>query len=118
MSRKPTTPAVVVEPDLDQQRIDTAMAVMQQTEADRLLAAFPSIITYWYRFSHDGVRIDENTDDDSIAHGDVRFYDFFRENIDDLCVFDDQCSVSIGRVQDGGAKTRLLHKSSPTFLLV
>lgn len=38
MSRKPTTPAVVVEPDLDQQRIDTAMAVMQQTEADRLLA--------------------------------------------------------------------------------
>lgn len=38
MSRKPTTPAVVVDPDLDQQRIDTAMTVMQQTEADRLLA--------------------------------------------------------------------------------
>ena len=39
----------------------------QQDVADRLLAIFPSIITYWYRFSHDGVRIDENTDDDSIG---------------------------------------------------
>jgi 2-methylcitrate synthase len=35
--------------------------------ADRLLAVLPSIITYWYRYSHDGVRIDENTDDDSIG---------------------------------------------------
>jgi 2-methylcitrate synthase len=34
---------------------------------DRMLACFPSIICYWYRFSHDGVRIDENTDDDSIG---------------------------------------------------
>lgn len=34
---------------------------------DRLLAAFPSIITYWYRFSHDGVRIETETDDDSIG---------------------------------------------------
>lgn len=39
----------------------------QQDVTDRLLAAFPAIITYWYRFSHDGVRIDENTDDDSIG---------------------------------------------------
>ena len=39
----------------------------QEDAADRLLAAFPSIINYWYRFSHDGVRIDEATDDDSIA---------------------------------------------------
>lgn len=39
----------------------------QQQVADRLLGAFPSIINYWYRFSHDGVRIDEETDDDSIA---------------------------------------------------
>lgn len=36
--RKSTQPAVVVETDLDQDRIDNAMAVMQQTEADRLLA--------------------------------------------------------------------------------
>lgn len=34
---------------------------------DRLLAAFPSIICYWYRYSHDGVRIDTETDDDSIG---------------------------------------------------
>lgn len=39
----------------------------QEDVADRLLAIFPSIITYWYRFSHDGVRIDENTADDSIG---------------------------------------------------
>ncbi|WP_417552587.1 bifunctional 2-methylcitrate synthase/citrate synthase [Marinomonas fungiae] len=30
----------------------------QQDIADRLLATLPAIILYWYRFSHDGVRID------------------------------------------------------------
>ncbi|SIR25580.1 2-methylcitrate synthase [Shewanella morhuae] len=40
----------------------------QQSEiSDRLLAAFPSIICYWYRFSHDGVRIETETDDDQIG---------------------------------------------------
>jgi 2-methylcitrate synthase len=39
----------------------------QQDKVDRLLAAFPSIITYWYRFSHDGVKINTETDDDSIG---------------------------------------------------
>lgn len=39
----------------------------QQDVADRLLATFPSMITYWYRFSHDGKRIDVETDDDSIG---------------------------------------------------
>lgn len=40
----------------------------EQSEiTDRLLAAFPSIICYWYRFSHDGVRIDTETDDDQIG---------------------------------------------------
>ncbi len=39
----------------------------QQQVADRLLAVFPSIINYWYRFSHDGVRIDVEPDTDSIA---------------------------------------------------
>ncbi len=39
----------------------------QQDVTDRLLALFPAIITYWYRFSHQGVRIDENTDDDSVG---------------------------------------------------
>ncbi|MCQ3830680.1 2-methylcitrate synthase [Microbulbifer elongatus] len=39
----------------------------QQEKANRLLAAFPSIICYWYRYSHDGVRIETETDDDSIG---------------------------------------------------
>ena len=39
----------------------------QQDATDRMLAVFPSIICYWYRFSHDGVRIDVETDDDSIG---------------------------------------------------
>ncbi|RJG08987.1 2-methylcitrate synthase [Pseudomonas cavernicola] len=30
----------------------------QRDKADRLLGAFPAIMTYWYRFSHEGVRID------------------------------------------------------------
>ena len=39
----------------------------QQDATDRLLAVFPSIICYWYRFTHDGVRIETETDDDSIG---------------------------------------------------
>ncbi len=39
----------------------------QDDKIDRLLALFPSIICYWYRFSHDGVRIETDTDDDSIG---------------------------------------------------
>jgi len=39
----------------------------QQDKSDRMLAAFPSIINYWYRFTHDGVRIDTETDDDSVG---------------------------------------------------
>lgn len=39
----------------------------QYAISDRLLAAFPSIICYWYRFSHDGIRIETDTDDDHIS---------------------------------------------------
>lgn len=39
----------------------------QHQVADRLLAIFPSIIGYWYRFSHDGIRIDTETDDEQIG---------------------------------------------------
>ncbi len=39
----------------------------QGDRTDRLLAAFPSIICYWYRYSHDGVRIHTETDDDQIG---------------------------------------------------
>ena len=39
----------------------------QQEVADRLLGALPSIVNYWYRYSHDGVRIDVETGAGSIA---------------------------------------------------
>ena len=39
----------------------------QHDKIDRMLAVFPSIINYWYRFSHDGVRVEVETDDDSIG---------------------------------------------------
>lgn len=39
----------------------------QHDVSNRLLAAFPSIICYWYRYSHDGVRIETETDDDEIG---------------------------------------------------
>ena len=35
--------------------------------ADRLMASFGSILLYWYHFSHNGRRIDVDTDDDSIG---------------------------------------------------
>jgi 2-methylcitrate synthase len=35
--------------------------------ADRLMASFPSMLLYWYHFSHNGVAIDLETDEDSIA---------------------------------------------------
>ncbi|TDR48476.1 2-methylcitrate synthase [Tahibacter aquaticus] len=35
--------------------------------ADRLMACFGSVLLYWYHFSHNGRRIDTETDDDSIA---------------------------------------------------
>ena len=39
----------------------------QEALTDRLLATFPSIICYWYRYSHDGVKIETETDDASIG---------------------------------------------------
>lgn len=40
----------------------------QDDKIDRMLAVFPAIITYWYRFAHEGVRIDTaNTESDSIG---------------------------------------------------
>jgi len=39
----------------------------QEEVADRLLALFPSIVVYWYRYSHDKVRIETETDDDGIG---------------------------------------------------
>ncbi|EGQ9845012.1 2-methylcitrate synthase [Vibrio cholerae] len=40
----------------------------QQSATERMLALFPAIICYWYRFSHDGVRIDTaDQSEDSIG---------------------------------------------------
>lgn len=39
----------------------------QQDVSDRLLAVLPAIICYWYRFSHDGVSIETETDDESVG---------------------------------------------------
>jgi len=39
----------------------------QSEVADRLLACLPSMLLYWHRFHADGIRIDVETDDDSIA---------------------------------------------------
>lgn len=39
----------------------------QDDHIDRMLAAFPAIITYWYRYSHGGVRIDTSSDEQSIG---------------------------------------------------
>ena len=39
----------------------------QNETADRILAAMTSIITYWYRYSHDGVKVDTATDHETIG---------------------------------------------------
>jgi 2-methylcitrate synthase len=39
----------------------------QDDKIDRMLAVFPSIITYWYRFAHEGVRIETESSVDSIG---------------------------------------------------
>ena len=39
----------------------------QHDHIDRMLAAFPSIINYWYNFAHHGKRINTETDADSIG---------------------------------------------------
>ncbi|WP_297005555.1 bifunctional 2-methylcitrate synthase/citrate synthase [Thalassolituus sp. UBA6592] len=48
--------------------LETELSFDQQQDAtDRMLALFPGMINYWYNFSHNDKRIDENTDADSIA---------------------------------------------------
>ncbi|RBP50884.1 bifunctional 2-methylcitrate synthase/citrate synthase [Arenicella xantha] len=40
----------------------------QQAECvDRILALLPAIVVYWYRFSHEGVRVDTDTDEATIG---------------------------------------------------
>lgn len=39
----------------------------QNKAANRLLAAFPAIMCFWYKYSHDGIEIDCMTDEDSLG---------------------------------------------------
>lgn len=39
----------------------------QDDKVDRMLALLPAIVVYWYRFSHDGVRVDTNTGEATIG---------------------------------------------------
>jgi 2-methylcitrate synthase len=39
----------------------------QRDKTDRLLALFPAVMCYWYRFTHHGVRIDCSSDEDTIG---------------------------------------------------
>ncbi|MFZ2553602.1 citrate/2-methylcitrate synthase, partial [Psychrobacter urativorans] len=48
--------------------LETEMDFAEENDqADRMLAVFPSIINYWYRFTHDNERIETETDDDTIG---------------------------------------------------
>ena len=48
--------------------LETETSFAEQDEViDRLLAVLPSIICYWYAFSHEGKRIDTALDDESIG---------------------------------------------------
>lgn len=48
--------------------LETENDFSEQTDhIDRMMAVFPSIINYWYNFSHNGKRINVETDADSIA---------------------------------------------------
>ncbi len=48
--------------------LETETDFAQQDDAiDRLLATLPAIICYWYKFSHEGVRIDTALEDESIG---------------------------------------------------
>jgi 2-methylcitrate synthase len=46
---------------------DTHEAAGARHIADRLIASLGSMLTYWYHFSHSGVRIQVETEDDSIG---------------------------------------------------
>jgi 2-methylcitrate synthase len=51
-----------MEPEADAHEITAAREL-----ADRLVACIPSILVYWYHFSHNGKKIEVETADDSVA---------------------------------------------------
>jgi len=59
--------------------LETEKSFDEQDDAiDRLVATLPSIICYWYRWSHDGVRIDTAIQDDSVG---AHFLHMLRDDI-------------------------------------
>ena len=52
----------ILEPEASDHNIDKTKEI-----ADRLISCFSSILIYWYKFSHEGLRIECKTDEDSIA---------------------------------------------------
>ena len=52
----------ILEPEASDHNIDKTKEI-----ADRLISCFSSILIYWYKFSHEGIRIECKTDEDSIA---------------------------------------------------
>jgi 2-methylcitrate synthase len=52
----------ILEPEASDHNIDKTKKI-----ADRLISCFSSILIYWYKFSHEGIRIECKTDEDSIA---------------------------------------------------
>ena len=52
----------VIIPEKEQQPLSEAQDI-----ADKLLSSFSSILLYWYHYSHNGKRIETETDDDSIG---------------------------------------------------
>lgn len=51
-----------LEPEASDRNVEAAKNL-----GDRLIACFGSILLYWYHFSHNGKRVEVETDDDSIA---------------------------------------------------
>jgi 2-methylcitrate synthase len=51
-----------LEPESDERNIDQARNI-----ADRLISSFSSMLIYWYKYSQEGIKIDLNTNEDSIA---------------------------------------------------
>ena len=51
-----------MEPEVESHEIGAAREL-----ADRLIACLPSILVYWYHFSHNGKKIEVETADDSVA---------------------------------------------------
>ena len=51
-----------LEPESNERNIDQARNI-----ADRLISSFGSMLIYWYKYSHEGIKLNLNTNEDTIA---------------------------------------------------